>query len=101
MMTSKSDRGLAGLAGRVEKPNAEDLERAHARARHHRTRLLAHDSSREVPSTMTEELFRRLTDAHAAPLTAPAGVTRYTYTPRKILRRVLDHALDHLNQIDQ
>jgi hypothetical protein len=25
----------------------------------------------------------------------------YTYTPRKPLRRVLDHALDHLNQIDQ
>jgi hypothetical protein len=28
-------------------------------------------------------------------------VTSYTYTPRKPLRRVLDHALDHLNQIDQ
>lgn len=25
----------------------------------------------------------------------------HSYTPRKILRRVLDHALDHLNQIDQ
>src|SRR5262249_10882335 len=25
----------------------------------------------------------------------------YSYTPRKPLRRVLDHALDHLNQIDQ
>lgn len=77
------------------------LETAHARAQHHLTRLLAHDSSREVPSVMTGELFRRLTDAHPAPLTAPAGVTRYTFTPRKILRRVLDHALDHLNQIDQ
>ena len=28
-------------------------------------------------------------------------VESYTYTPRKPLRRVLDHALDHLNQIDQ
>ena len=50
---------------------------------------------------MTDELFSRLTDARPAPLTAPAGVGRYTYTPRKTLRRVLDHALDHLNQIDQ
>lgn len=25
----------------------------------------------------------------------------HSYTPRKILRRVLDHALDHLNQIEQ
>ena len=31
----------------------------------------------------------------------PAGAGRYTYTPRKVLRRVLDHALDHLNRIDQ
>jgi hypothetical protein len=50
---------------------------------------------------MTNELFTRLTDACPAPLTAPRGVGRYTYTPRKSLRRVLDHALDHLNQIDQ
>ena len=50
---------------------------------------------------MTNELFSRLTDARPAPLTAPAGIGRYTYTPRKALRRVLDHALDHLNQIDQ
>ena len=50
---------------------------------------------------MTNELFSRLTDARPAPLTASAGVHRYTYTPRKALRRVLDHALDHLNQIDQ
>ena len=77
------------------------LEAAHAKARQHLTRLLTHDPGREVPSTMTGELFRRLTDAQPAPLTAHAGVTRYTYTPRKILRRVLDHALDHLNQIDQ
>lgn len=25
----------------------------------------------------------------------------YSYTPRKVLRRVLDHALDHLNQLEQ
>ena len=31
----------------------------------------------------------------------PPGAGRYTYTPRKVLRRVLDHSLDHLNQIEQ
>jgi hypothetical protein len=77
------------------------LEDAYARARRHLARLTVHDPSREVPAFMTEELFSRLTDAHPAPLTAPAGVGRYTYTPRKTLRRVFDHALDHLNQIDQ
>jgi len=77
------------------------LEAAHARARSHLARLGAHDPAREVPSPMTDELFARLTDMRPAPLTRPAGVGRYTYTPRKILRRVLDHALDHLNQIDQ
>jgi hypothetical protein len=77
------------------------LEDAYARARRHLARLTVHDPSREVPGFMTEELFSRLTDAQPAPLTAPAGVGRYTYTPRKTLRRVLDHALDHLNQIDQ
>src|SRR6266850_1732819 len=77
------------------------LEVAHAQARDHLGRLSVHDPAREVPSVMTNELFSRLTDARPAPLTAPAGVGRYTYTPRKALRRVLDHALDHLNQIDQ
>ena len=77
------------------------LETAHARARQHLVRLTAHDPGREVTSAMTNELFDRLTDARPAPLTAPAGAGRYTYTPRKVLRRVLDHALDHLNQIDQ
>jgi DinB superfamily len=77
------------------------LEVAHAQAREHLGRLTVHDPAREVPSVMTNELFSRLTDARPAPLTAPAGVGRYTYTPRKALRRVLDHALDHLNQIDQ
>ena len=76
------------------------LETAHARARPHLARLATHDPAHEVTSVMTGELYTRLTDAHPAPLSA-AGVERYTYTPRKVLRRVLDHSLDHLNQIDQ
>ena len=80
---------------------ARHVEAAHTQARRHLARLTAHDPARDVPAVMTDELFSRLTDAHPAPLTAPAGVGRYTYTPRKALRRVLDHALDHLNQIDQ
>jgi hypothetical protein len=74
---------------------------AHEKARQHLVRLATHDPAAEVRSVMTGELFVRMTDAVPAPLTAPASVHRYTYTPRKILRRVLDHALDHLNQIDQ
>ena len=80
---------------------ARHVEAAHSQARRHLARLTIHDPGREVPAVMTDELFSRLTDARPAPLTAPAGVGRYTYTPRKALRRVLDHALDHLNQIDQ
>ena len=80
---------------------ARHVEVAHAQARAHLARLTLHDPAREVLSVMTDELFSRLTDARPAPLTAPAGVGRYTYTPRKTLRRVLDHALDHLNQIEQ
>jgi uncharacterized damage-inducible protein DinB len=80
---------------------ARHLEEAHARARGHLARLTAHDPAREVRSFMTNELYDRLTEARPAPLTAPPGVSGYTYTPRKALRRVLDHALDHLNQIDQ
>jgi hypothetical protein len=80
---------------------ARHLEMAHAQARRHLARLTLHDPAREVLAVMTDELFFRLTDARPAPLTAPAGVTRFVYTPRKTLRRVLDHALDHLNQIDQ
>jgi DinB superfamily len=77
------------------------LQEAHAQARTHLARLTVHEPSREIPSFMTNELFSRLTDAQPRPLTPPAGVGRYTYTPRKVLRRVLDHSLDHLNQIDQ
>jgi hypothetical protein len=79
---------------------AGHLEAAHTRARHHLARLTGHDPAREVPAFMTNELFSRLTDARPAPL-AVNRVGGYTYTPRKVLRRVLDHALDHLNQIDQ
>jgi uncharacterized damage-inducible protein DinB len=79
----------------------QHLRAAHARARQHLARLTEHDAAREVASVMTEELFTRLTDARPAPLTAPAKALGYTYTPRKSLRRVLDHTLDHLNQIDQ
>ena len=88
------------LAPATREP-ARHLQVAHARARTHLARLTAHDPAREVESVMTGELFTRLTEARPAPLTGPAAVTRYTYTPRKILRRVLDHALDHLNQIEQ
>lgn len=77
------------------------LEVAHARARSHLARLTVHDAAREIPSVMTNELYTRLTDARPAPLSASGGVHQYTYTPRKALRRVLDHTLDHLNQIDQ
>jgi len=77
------------------------LEEAHARARPHLARLTAHDPAHEVRSFMTNELYTRFTEAQPAPLTAGASVEGYTYTPRKVLRRVLDHALDHLNQIDQ
>ena len=76
---------------------------AHAEARPYLTRLLAHPADREVPSVMTADLFRRLTRRPGADAAAPVASdpARYTYTPRKVLRRVLDHALDHLNQIDQ
>jgi len=77
------------------------LDAAHTKARRHLARLTAHDPAREVTAVMTNELFSRLTDAQPAPLTAASGARCYTYTPRKALRRVLDHALDHLNQIDQ
>ncbi len=55
------------------------LRAAHAEARRHLARLEQHDPAVEVRAAMTGN----------------------AYTPRKVLRRVLDHALDHLNQIDQ
>ena len=53
---------------------------------------------------MTNQLFDRLTqstDSTARKRIDFTAVKSYTYTPRKPLRRVLDHTLDHLNQIDQ
>ncbi len=57
---------------------AAHLRAAHALSRSHLERLLQHDPAQLVVAD--EE---------------------HSYTPRKILRRVLDHALDHLNQIEQ
>lgn len=51
---------------------------AHAYAHRYLERLTLHDPARLVVAD----------DAHS-------------YTPRKILRRILDHALDHLNQLEQ
>jgi hypothetical protein len=82
---------------------------AHGEARPYLTRLTRHAADVEVASVMTADLFQRLTRRPTAgdgpsrtpgPAPAPGGAC-YTYTPRKVLRRVLDHALDHLNQIDQ
>jgi DinB superfamily len=83
---------------------AAHLEQAHARGRRHLRRLLDQPSSAEVRSPMTEQLFDRLTqpaDPGKRKKIDYRSVKSYTYTPRKPLRRVLDHALDHLNQIDQ
>jgi hypothetical protein len=55
------------------------LQAAHTEARHHLVHLRAHEPTVEVR----------------------AALESYAYTPRKVLRRVLDHAFDHLNQIDQ
>ncbi|MEO8971943.1 MAG: DinB family protein [Ktedonobacteraceae bacterium] len=56
----------------------EHTRAAHAYARPYLERLLTHDPTREVFVDAT-----------------------HSYTPRKVLRRVLDHALDHLNQLEQ
>ena len=80
---------------------AQHVAMAHERVRPHLVRLVDHDPTHEVRSVMTAELYTRLTDAHPAPLAAPREIQRYTYTPRKVLRRLIDHTLDHLNQIDQ
>lgn len=80
------------------------LESAHADARKHLVHLADHDPAAEVRSTMTNQLFSRLTANRREtdqPYIDYRSVETYTYTPRKPLRRVLDHALDHLNQIDQ
>lgn len=56
----------------------EHVRAAHAHARPHLERLSRHDPNREV-----------VVDAD------------HRYTPRRVLRRVLDHAVDHLNQVEQ
>ncbi|HWN93354.1 MAG TPA: DinB family protein [Verrucomicrobiae bacterium] len=78
------------------------VEAEHADARRHLVRLLEHGPGAEVRSPMTNQIFSRLTQ-HGVGRTRIdyTSVETYTYTPRKPLRRVLDHALDHLNQIDQ
>jgi len=80
------------------------LEATHARCRRHLERLLAWPSDAEVRSPMTGQLYTRLNQpSHPAQHTHVdyTVVESYTYTPRKPLRRVLDHGLDHLNQIGQ
>ena len=78
------------------------VELGHADARRHLVRLLEHGPAAEVRSPMTNQIFSRLTRSGAGHARIDyTSVETYTYTPRKPLRRVLDHALDHLNQIDQ
>ena len=91
----------AGTLSPAPRDPREHLRAAHATARGHLTRLAEHDPAGEVISTMTSSLFVRLTRKPTDPSRPPTPARHYTYTPRKILRRVLDHALDHLNQIDQ
>src|SRR5947207_6215580 len=83
---------------------ATHLEQTHTRGRRHLRRLLDQPAGAEVRSPMTNQLFARLTQS-PDPIKRRridyTSVESYTYTPRKPLRRVLDHALDHLNQIDQ
>src|SRR5215470_3002388 len=83
---------------------ATHLEQTHTSGRRHLARLLDQPAGAEVRSPMTNQLFDRLTqpaDPGKRKKIDYTSVTSYTYTPRKPLRRVLDHALDHLNQIDQ
>jgi len=78
------------------------VEVGHADARRHLVRLLEHGPAAEVRSPMTNQIFSRLTRSGAGHARIDyTSVETYTYTPRKPLRRVLDHALDHLHQIDQ
>ena len=83
---------------------ATHVEATHARTRRHLERLLEKPAGAEVRSPMTSQLYTRLTQPADPSRRARIDYTvveSYTYTPRKPLRRVLDHALDHLNQIDQ
>src|SRR5207247_8459879 len=96
------------VAARTLAPAALDpatqLDQTHTRGRRHLRRFLDQAADAEVRSPMTNRLFDRLTqpaDPSKRKKIDYMSVTSYTYTPRKPLRRVLDHALDHLNQIDQ
>jgi hypothetical protein len=83
---------------------ATHLDQTHTSCRSHLGRLLDQPANAEVRSPMTNQLFDRLTqptDPSKRKKIDYTAVTSYTYTPRKPLRRVLDHTLDHLNQIDQ
>src|SRR5919197_3025846 len=83
---------------------AEHVAQAHDKGRRHLRRLLYQPAGAEVRSPMTNQLFDRLTqpvDPTKRKKIDYTSVTSYTYTPRKPLRRVLDHALDHLYQIEQ
>src|SRR5438552_10785136 len=83
---------------------AAHLEQTHARGQRHLRRLLDQPAGAEVRSPMTNQLYDRLTQPADPRKRVPidyTAVDSYTYTPRKPLRRVLDHALDHLNQIEQ
>jgi hypothetical protein len=80
------------------------LDATHVRCRRHLERLLKWPSGAEVRSPMTGQLYTRLTQPSDPAQHTPVDYTvveSYTYTPRKPLRRVLDHSLDHLNQIEQ
>ena len=83
---------------------ATHVEQTHVRGRRHLGRLLDQPAGAEVRSPMTNQLYDRLTQPADPRKRVPidyTAVESYTYTPRKPLRRVLDHALDHLNQIEQ
>ena len=83
---------------------AAHLEQTHVRGRQYLRRLLDQPAGAEVRSPMTNQLYDRLTQPADPRKRVPidyTAVESYTYTPRKPLRRVLDHALDHLNQIEQ
>jgi hypothetical protein len=83
---------------------ATHVEQTHVRGRRHLRRLLDQPAGAEVRSPMTNQLYDRLTQPADPRQRVPidyTAVESYTYTPRKPLRRVLDHALDHLNQIEQ
>src|SRR5262245_50968747 len=69
--------GVHALAPAPRDP-ARHFELAHAQVRRHLVQLTARAPARPVQSFMTGELFPRLTEARPAPLTSPAGVTRYT-----------------------